>query len=368
MSPLRVRAPYLEWAKNRPAPRFDLAGSNIRACSIDDLPGAAEALGFDGKNDEGYAPLLEAIASRYGVDPECVTTAQGTSGANFLVCAALLEPGDEALVETPGYDPLFAAPRLVGARVIQFERPFSAGFALDPERVRSSMTPRTKLIVLTTPHNPSGVVATRDALEEVGRIAETAGAYVLVDEVYLDVTAAASPGGLNGYASCAQLGPAFICTNSLTKSYGLSGLRCGWATSTAELARRIRRTRDVVDGTGSIVAERLAVIAFRHIDRLLKRSADILAANMPLARSFLGSRPELEWVEAGGTIVFPRLRGIADSSLFAERLLFERGTAVVPGRFFQSPEHVRIGLGGPTETLRAGLDAVGAALDAGDWT
>ena len=88
-----------------------------------------------------------------------VTTAQGASGANFLVCAALLEPGDDVVVETPGYDPLFAAPRLLGARVIHFERDFADGFAVNPQRVRRAMTPRTRLIVLTSPHNPSGVIA-----------------------------------------------------------------------------------------------------------------------------------------------------------------------------------------------------------------
>jgi aspartate/methionine/tyrosine aminotransferase len=110
------------------------------------------------------------------------------------------------------------------------------------------------------------------------------------------------------------------------------------------------------------------VIAFQHIDRLLTRSSEILATNGALVRGFLRSRAELDWVAAGGTIVFPRLRGIADSSAFVDRLLSERDTAIVPGRFFQAPEHVRIGFGGPTEKLRAGLDAIAAALDAKAWT
>src|SRR5919199_635999 len=112
---LRFHAPYLEWAKMRRSPKFDLAGSNVLACSVDDLPGTRDAVDFTGKNDDGYAPLVEAIAVRYGVDASRVTTATGTSGANFLVCAALLEPGDEVLVERPGYDPLLGAPRMFGA-------------------------------------------------------------------------------------------------------------------------------------------------------------------------------------------------------------------------------------------------------------
>ncbi len=367
MSPLRVHAPYLEWAKTRPAARFDLAGSNILPCSIGDLPGAAAALALEGKNDEGYLPLVDAIAHRYGVKPEQVTTAQGTSGANFLVCAALLEPGDEVLVETPGYDPLFAAPRLLGARVNHVERDFADGFAIDPDRIRRAMTPRTRLIILTSPHNPSGVIARREALEEVGWMAQANDAHVLLDEVYLDASAASARGMSKPEGTCAAMGSAFICTNSLTKSYGLSGLRCGWITSSRDVARRIRRARDVVDGTGSIVAERLAVLAFEQIDRLLTRSTGILEANGAMVRGFLRSRTELDWIAAGGTIVFPRLRGVADASAFAERLLFERDTAIVPGRFFQAPDHFRVGIGGPTDTLRSGLEAIAAALDARAW-
>src|SRR3954463_6284523 len=149
----------MEWAKTRPAPEIDLAGSNILACSLEDLPGAADALSLSGANDNGYRPLTEAIGARYNVDPDRVTTAGGTAGANFLVFAALLEPGDEVLVERPGYDPLLGAPRLLGARVNRFQREFARGFALDPDRIGRAMTPRTRIIIITNPHNPSGVLA-----------------------------------------------------------------------------------------------------------------------------------------------------------------------------------------------------------------
>jgi len=363
MTSLRFHAPYMEWAKQRPSPRFDLAGSNILACSIDDLPGAREAVAFDGHNENGYAPLIDSIAARYGVPAAQVTTAQGASGANFLVCAALLEPDDEVLVELPGYDPLLGTPRLLGANVNRFTRDSADRFALDPDRVRRAMTPRTRLIVVTTPHNPSGVIADPAALEEVGRMAAANGAHVLLDEVYLDASAVSSPGGSTGILTFATRGNAFVCTNSLTKSFGLSGLRCGWILSSPDVSERIRRARDVVDGTGSIVTERISTLAFTHFDRLLARTKMLLATNGQLVREFLESRSELECVPSGGTVVFPRLRGVADSSAFAERLLAERETAIVPGRFFQAPQHFRLGFGGTTESLRGGLEALGAALD-----
>src|SRR5919112_5118773 len=183
----------MEWAKKRAAPLFDLANSNVLPCAIDELPGAREAVDFEGSNYDGYAPLIDAIAARYGVSPAQITTAQGASGANFLVCAALLQPGDDVLVETPGYDPLFGTPRLFGVQVNRFTRTFADAYAIDPDRIRDAMTPRTRLIIITSPHNPSGVVADPTALTEVGAIAESHNAHVLLDEVYLDAAAISSP-------------------------------------------------------------------------------------------------------------------------------------------------------------------------------
>jgi hypothetical protein len=347
----------MEWAKTRPAVRFDLAISNVLGCSLEDLPGAADALALSGRNDNGYVPLLEAIASRYGVPDTQVTTAQGCSGANFLVFAALLTHGDEVVVEQPGYDPLVGAARLLGANVLRFERRFEDGYALDAARIAAAMAPRTKLVVITSPHNPSSVRTDRPTLRDIGTIAAARGAHVLVDEVYLDAADPSMP-------TAATLGDTFIVTSSLTKSYGLAGLRCGWILSSEAVAARLRRARDVVDGTGSIVTERLSVLAFERLDELLARARTLLDTNMPLVRTFLNSRAELEWIDpGGGTVVFPRVRGMDDTAPFAERLLAERDTAIVPGRFFQAPSHFRLGFSGPTDRLRGGLKALGAVLD-----
>ena len=354
-------APYMAWAKSRPVPRFDLAGSNVLACSIDDLEGARAALDLSGRNDDGYEPLLNAIARHYAVRPEQVTTAQGTSGANFQVCAALLEPGDDVLVERPGYDPLLGAPRLLGARALRFDRVPEEGYALDPDRMRASITARTKLIVVTSAHNPTGALADAASLEAVGNLAASAGAHVLVDEVYLDAAAAR-------IRPAATLGDVFISSSSLTKSYGLASLRCGWTLSSPALAERIRRARDVIDGTGSVVAERLSVLAFEQLARLHERARSLLAANRELVHAFLAECGALECMDPpGGTVMFPRIRGVDDAGRFVERLLSGRETAVVPGRFFDAPAHFRLGFGGATETVRGGLEAVKAALAARDW-
>lgn len=358
---MRFHAPYIHWSKTRPSPRFDLAASNVLACSIADLDGAREALTLSGRNDNGYEPLIEAIAHRYGVTADRVTTASGTSGANFQACAALLQPGDDVLVERPAYDPLLGAVRLLGARTVRFDRVFSAGYGIDPERVRAAITSRTRLVIITSPHNPSGAVTDHAALREIGAIAESVGAYVLVDEVYLDATGAS-------LLPAATLGSRFISTSSLTKSYGLASLRCGWTLSSPAVAERIKRARDVIDGTGSIATERLATLAFAQLDRLSARAHALLETNCHLVRQFVASRPELEcFGPGGGTVVFPRIPDVADTSSFAERLIDERQTAVVPGRFFETPSHFRLGFGAATDTVRGGLAAIGEALDARAW-
>ena len=239
-----VWAPYMHWAKTHACVRYDLTGSNLLPCTLDDLPGAGEALQLHGRNDNGYAPLVEAIADRYGVDAERVCTATGASGANFLTLAALARPGDEVLIERPTYDPLLGAARLHGLAVRRFDRMFDDGFQPDPERIAAAASPRTRLIVLANLHNPSGVLVEPDRLRAIGEIADRLGARVLVDEVYLE-TVYDRP-----QAPVATTSDTFISTNSLTKSFGLAGLRCGWVIAEPGVAEAIRRTRDVVDAVG----------------------------------------------------------------------------------------------------------------------
>ena len=289
---MRFHAPYMEWAKKRPSARFDLAGSNVSSCTIDDLAGARDALAIcRAATTTATSRSSKPSRARYGVDADQVATANGAAGANFQAFAAVLEPGDDVLLERPGYDPLLGAARLLGANVVRFERRFEDGFALDPDEVARALTPRTRLIVVTSPHNPTGALADRAALEAIGHLASTAGAHVLVDEVYLD---AADP----TLRPAALLGEPFISTSSLTKSYGLSSLRCGWSLSSPAVAERIRRARDVIDGSGPIAAERLATLAFAQLDRLEARGAALLAINRPLVHEFLRGRAEIEVLAA----------------------------------------------------------------------
>ena len=161
----------------------------------------------------------------------------------------------------------------------------------------------------------------------------------------------------------AATSPVFVSTSSLTKSYGLAGLRCGWVLAHPDVAESVARARDIVDGTGAFPAERLSVLAFSLLDRLAARARRLLEANGRTMRAFLESQPELEYVwPSAGTVVFPRIRGVDDAGPFVERLAREFETDVVPGRFFQAPAHFRVGFGGRPEVLADGLSQLGRAL------
>jgi hypothetical protein len=351
------RAEYLLWAKRRPHPANDLGRSDVVACTLADLPGAREALELVGRNDEGWGPLVDRLAAHYRVRADQVATATGTSGANFLVCAALIRPGDDVLVERPGYDPLVAVPLMLGANVIRFERRFADGFRLNLDGVAAALTPRTRLIIVTNPHNPAGALSGLDELRALGELAERHGCYVLADEIYLDAI------GEPPQAVAASVSPRIITTGSLTKVYGLAGLRCGWALADPVLCEEFRRARDLVDGTGSVLAERAAAVAFDHLPALAARARRILEPNFASFDQFMAGQPALEWVKPrGGTVAFPRLRGVTSSDAFAERLVLEYQTAVVPGRFFEAPAHFRVALGIQHDVLARGLDAIGRAL------
>ena len=350
-------APYMEWAKARPRPRIDLAGSNLLACSLEELPGARDAVELAGESPDGWAPLVERIARVHGVVPARVTTAGGCSGANFLALAGLLEADDEVLVESPFYDPLPGAVRMLGGRVAHFPRRFEDGFDVDPAVVESALTPRTRLLVLTNPHNPSGVLVSPDRLSALARLSERRGFAVLVDEVYRDVVLEDRP------APAATLSDACVSTSSLTKAYGLASLRCGWVLAGEALTRRMRRARDVVDVWSPIPSDRLAVVAFDRLDALAARARSLVEKNLARVRAFLAETPSLECAAPRATLAFPRIRGVADSTPFAERLFRKTGVAVAPGHFFGAPGHFRIAFGGDPEAVAEGLEAIRRELE-----
>jgi aspartate/methionine/tyrosine aminotransferase len=348
---------YMEWAKTRSKARFNLATSGVNNYALAELPVRLEDLEISGPTLYGYAPLIEAIAAKHTVSPKSVVTATGTSGANHLAMAALIQPGDEILIENPTYELLVSTALYLGARVQRFERSFENGFSLDPEQIERRISNSTRLIIITNLHNPSGALTAESTLRRIGEIARGAGARVLVDEVYLDGAFGLAP------RSSFHLGEHFIITSSLTKVYGLSGLRCGWILASPELADRMWRLNDLFGVIPSHLGERVSVVALANLGKIADKTRSLLAANTPLLdKMFEKSSHVLSTIHGRlGTVAFPRLdRGRVEDLCSLLREKYE--TAVVPGRFFGKPDHFRIGIGGETEMVSEGLSRLSAAI------
>lgn len=351
------RSTYLEWAKLHSHAKFALATSGIDGYPLAKLPVKIEDLEISVAGSYGYPPLQERVARKNGVGPECVVSANGTSMANHLAIAALIAPGDEILIEQPAYEPLLTVAEYFGARVRRFPRRFEDGFQVDPREIESQITSQTRLVLITNLHNPSGARTSDAALRRIGEIAQSRGAHVLVDEVYLD--ACFDPEARSAF----HLGPNFIVTSSLTKAFGLSGLRCGWILAPPSLAERMWRLNDLFGVIPPHVAELLSVIAFDHLNEISAYARKRLETNRPLLERFLDSRKDLIAIRPrAGTIVFPQVAA-GRVEAFCQLLREEYETSVVPGGFFEMPDHIRIGIGGKPEMLSEGLKRVGQALD-----
>ena len=347
----------MRWAKLHSKARFNLATSGVGAYPLRELPVSIDQLEINGDNSYGFAPLKNAIATKHGVDPACVVEAAGTSMANHLAMAALIDPGDEVLIESPTYELIVSTARYLQAKVVRFPRREEKGFAVDPEEIRKAITRKTKLVFLSNLHNPSSELTSDDALRGVGDIAASLGAHVVVDEVYLDAVYDNTP------RTSFHLGKNFVVTSSLTKVYGLSGLRCGWILAQPNVARAMYELNDLFAATPVHPTEILSVIAFHNLDKIRERAQKIVEADRAQLKTFLDANSShiAAVLSPYGTTCFPKLlHGNVEQLLQRLRTKFE--TTVVPGQFFEMPDHFRIGMGVDSAMFAEGLRRLSEAL------
>lgn len=345
---------YMNWAKTRSVAKYNLATSGLDNVKLSELRVSLDDIEITG-GGYGYQPLVQSIATRYRVDPEEVVTAAGTTFANHLAMAALIKPGDEVLFEHPAYEPMLALARYLGADVKRFSRRFEDNF--QPEDLYDRVTPKTRLIIITNLHNPSGVLIDDSTMKRIGEIARRVGARVLVDEVYMETLFEESP------RTSFHLGEEFVVTSSLTKAFGLSGLRCGWILAQRDLAKRMWLLNDLFAATSVHAGERLSVIAMQQLEGIGERAKQLLDRNRQILNDFLDTREDLEVVRPEfGTVMFPRVRH-GTSERLCNLLREKYETSVVPGIFFEMPAHFRLGIAGDTDVLQAGLERLDQALN-----
>jgi aspartate/methionine/tyrosine aminotransferase len=306
---------------------------------------------------EGLEEELErALGALWDAPHARVMLTAGGSEANAIVFGALLERGDEVLVESPGYQPHREVPRLFDIPVRRFERPLSGGTIVPA--IDRALSSATRMIVLTDPHNPSGVLLGADDLRALTELAERRGLWILCDEIFRD--ASAGPRGTS-----ATLGPRWIVTSSLTKVYGLGALRLGWIAGDGRMLERCGPVQNALSASPSVPSIALALALVPHLDTLRARSlalldenrsqwAAIVAAGVPFTTARL---PQ-------GTTAWALFPGPGEGEAFAAFASNHFGLALTPGRFFSDPRGVRVGLGGEPARSRPAFQALRDTLAA----
>jgi len=317
----------------------------------------------------GDPALREAIAAGGdGLRADDVLVMPGAAAALFATATSLLEPGDHAVIVRTNYVTNLETPRAVGALVDVVDLAYDDGWRLDVEALAKLVRPsETRLISVTCPHNPTGTMLDLGALHALVDIAEHADAVLLVDETYRDLT----HGTPNPMA--ATLSPRVISVASMSKAYGLPGLRVGWAVCRdRERAEVLLAAKEQMFICGATLDEAIAAAVLGARERILPPILDDVRARLAIVRAWIDGQDTFEWVEpAGGVVGFVRFAPAVgvDTDRFYSRLLSEYGTYVGPGHWFEVDDrHFRLGYGWPTlPELRAGLAALtAAAADASD--
>lgn len=338
---------------------FNLSESGVHPLTLGELRALCGdvdlddvALGYGQTN--GSVELRARIAGLYpDATPDNVTIANGSAEANFAAIWALTEDDGAIAVLVPTYMQTPGVARAFGAQVIEIPLHRSLGWQPDPDEVRRLMRRGVRAVVVTNPCNPTGTVLSDDARATIIDAADQADAWILADEVYTgaELDGVATPSFFGSY-------PRTIATASLSKAYGLPGLRIGWAVTTPEMAERLWARRDYTTIAPATPSDRLATLALEPgvRQRLLQRTRGFIHDGLAVLEPWLREHAIFDWqTPAAGAICFAGYRLSVNADSLAERLRREQNVLIVPGTQFGIPASIRFGVGGPAAHLEAAL-------------
>lgn len=344
--------------------RYDLAESGIQPLSVRELLALSDdpaeldraldtRLGYS--EARGTAELRELLAALYrdtGPDEILVTT--GAIEANYLLFNALLDPGDHVVAVHPAYQQLFSVPRAIGCEVSLWRLTPESGFRYDLDELERLVTERTRMIVINTPHNPTGAVLSPEELARVYAIAGRSGAWVLGDEAYRWL---ALPGREPLAGPVRDLGPRGISVGTLSKPFGLPGLRIGWMAAPQGVVDACWGLRDYVSLSPGKLNDRLATIAIRQRERILERTRAISSRNLAYLERWIHQREGLiDWEPPrGGLLGLLHYHLDLPSLALADRLAEEASVMLAPGSAFGYEGRLRIGFGQDPAHFEEGL-------------
>lgn len=357
------RMPLEEWFdKYQYETRYDIGESSVQCLSFDEVGIELGQLPLKYGFHRGYPELRELIATQYdGVSLDQVLVTNGAAEALFDLAAALLKPGDHVIVEHPNYASNYEVPRSLGCKVDLLKLRFEGRFKPDLQELKELLTPQTKLVSLTHPNNPTGAMVSRETLERIIEFVELHNAYLLFDETYRELT-------FNGkLPAAASLSPKAISISSMSKAYGLPGIRIGWmATKDKSIIESALAVREQISICNSIISEVMTLSILRRKEEFSEAVRRHVEKNLQLVSDWMEGREELEWIKPeAGVVCFPRFKpSVLPDPEKLYRLLAEKyKTFVVPGRCFEMDnQYFRLGYGGASEHLVRGLTNIENAI------
>jgi len=349
--------------------KYLLSSSDAESRTIQELldlePGAHERLlkHWCGYTESPGAPWLrEAIAGIYKhIQSDDVLVLAAAEEGIFVLYHALLGPGDHVIVETPCYESSLEVARSTGARVSEWRRTFENGWAHDVAALEKLIRPNTKVNYINTPHNPTGLLMPAAAFQQVMALSASRNIIVFSDEVYRELEhdpATRLPAACEAYEHAVSLG-------SMSKSYGLPGLRLGWlASRDPEIIQRCLEFKYYTTICSSAPSEFLTALALRHRQILVQRNLEIVQRNLRLLHAFFEQRSHLfEWIKPNASpIGFVHFKPQRDAFEFCENVVRDAGVLLLPGSVYDQPRHIRFGFG--RKNMPESLARLGAYLDA----
>jgi aspartate/methionine/tyrosine aminotransferase len=343
--------------------RNNLSESSITDQTLSDIGARIPDLKLLYGEHRGDPALRKLVADpEPGLSADHVLMTTGAAGALFLISTTLLSEQDHLVVVRPNYATNIETPRAIGCAITYIDLRFEAGFAIDLRQVEAALRPNTRIISVTCPHNPTGTILARADLDRLIALAERQGCRLLVDETYRDLSYGAK------LPSAASLSKSAISVASLSKAYGIPGIRVGWlVTQDAALYERLLAAKEQISICGSVLDESVALQMLQAREAFLARVLPDMRARLDIVQAWIDSEPLIDWVRpSGGVVGFPRLNVPAsfDAEAFYRTLLDDHGTYVGPGHWFEMPRtFFRIGFGWPSlAELRNGLQGISAAL------
>jgi hypothetical protein len=358
----RIPTEHLIWSKYEAGNhRLSLADSAIAAPDLEAL-GLPHAASLPRGHVAGLRGDLERmLGGRIGAPAGRVLVTAGASEANACVFAALLEPGDEALIESPGYQPHRTSPRTFGAAVRTFARPMDGKPGALAAAIESALGPRTRLVAVSDLHNPSGAALDAADIATLDALARRRGFRILCDETFRD--ADRLPLG-----TLAGTSAAWVTTSSLTKSYGLGGLRIGWVAGDAPTLRACEDAQDAISVEGSHLSFALARALVPHLDTLRARTHQILSRNHARWAEFERAHERFRGAPSRGTTMWRAFAADGEGDAFAAFAAKQEDLAIARGSFFGDARGIRLTLGIDPARYDPALDALGRASAAFRWS